>query len=531
MSTNNNNTVAEYPYVDKNDIDKFSDNELDDKFDSSSFTSSNLTSKNIIDNHGITPITKASSIQKNNYPFFTSFVLWFSSNSSVPIVSMGTLGPILFGLNFKVCCILIILTNFFCAIPVAYFATFGKQFGLRQLILSRFINGYYCARMFLVFQLIACIGWVAGVNVPAAANCLAMVNAGDHSIPKWASCIIILAVSFVVSFFGVNFLQRFELFSSVLNYVCVFALIARIKLSGEFSVGENTGDSKTIAGNCLSYLAILISFNIAWASYGSDYTIYMNKKTNSWRIAFGVFLGLFISLSFVTIVGAACASCIHGKIADSYSIHGFGGLLYAILIPSATETNFNSHLNIFMNILLTWLSLSVISINIPNFYSFSICCQAIHKFFERFERQWYTLIAFIISVGISIAAVETSFKTFMSDMMDGIGYFAVLFTFITLSEIIVFRRFDLSFIKPEDYDTKSKLPVGLAGIAAFVLNIPLVAMGMNQSYWVGYISRKCGGADGGDVAMEITGACSFLIYIPLRYFENKWRPYPVKTDD
>lgn len=503
----------------------------DEKYDSSSFTSTSLSSPNIIDNHGITPVTQGSSIQKNNHPFFTSFILWFSSNSSVPILSMGTLGPVLFGLNFKVCCILIILSNFFCAIPVAYFATFGKQFGLRQLILSRFINGYHCARMFLVFQLISTVGWVSGVNVPSAAHCLAMVNVGDHSIPKWAACIVILVVSLIVSFLGVNVLQRFELVSGVFNYICVFALIARIKLSGEFSVGENLGDSKTIAGNCLSYLSVLISFNIAWASYGSDYTIYMNKKTNSWRIGLGVFLGLFISLSFVTIVGAACASCISGKVAVVYETYGFGGLLYAILIPSATENHFNRHLNIFMNILLTWLSLSVIAINVPNFYSFSICCQAIHKFFERFERQWYTLIAFAISIAISIAAVETSFETFMSDMMDGIGYYAVLFTFITLSEIIVFRRFDLSFIKPEDYNSPSHLPVGLAGVTAFIINIPLIAMGMNQSYWIGYIARKCGGAYGGDVAMEITGAFSFLIYIPLRYFENKWRPYPVKDDN
>ncbi|XBW35704.1 hypothetical protein QEN19_001274 [Hanseniaspora menglaensis] len=517
-------SASEIYFTAANKVDEYID-EADEKFDSSSATSTALSSPNIIDKHGIKPVTGESSIQKNNSPFWTSFILWFSSNSAVPILSMGTLGPVLFGLNFKVCCILIILSNFFCTMPVAYFATFGKKFGLRQLILSRFINGYHCARMFLVFQLISCVGWVSGVNVPAAAHCLAMVNVGDHSIPKWASCIVILVVSLIVSFLGVNVLQKFELISGILNYICVFALIARIKLSGEFSVGENIGDSKTIAGNCLSYLSVLISFNIAWSSYGSDYTIYMKKSTNSWKIGLGVYFGLFISLSFVTCVGAACASCIQGKIADVYSEYGFGGLLYAILIPSATENTFNKHLNIFMNILLTWLSLSVIAINVPNFYSFSICCQAIHNFFERFERQWYTLIAFAVSIAISITAVETSFETFMSDMMDGIGYFAVLFCSLTFCEIAVFRKFNLDFIKPENYDSPSKLPIGLAGIVAFVVNIPLVAMGMDQSYWVGYIAKKCGG----DVAMEITAVVAFLIYIPLRYMENKWRPYPVQS--
>lgn len=510
-------------YYDKEDI------EMNSEFDEKrSITSTDVSTNYILDTHGIKPVlSNTNSIQKNNYPFFTSFILWFASNSSVPILSMGTLGPVLFGLSFKTCVILIILSNFFCSIPVAYFATFGKTFGLRQLILSRFINGYHCARMFLVFQLISCVGWVSGVNVPAAAHCLSMVNVDGNNIPKWAACIVILVVSLIVSFLGVGVLQKFELLSGVLNYVCVFALIARIKLSGEFNLGENIGDHKTVIGNCLSYLSILISFNIAWAAYGSDYTIYMNKNTNSWRIAFGVFSGLFISLSFVTIVGAACACCIHGKISDVYGQYGFGGLLYAILIPSATEEKFNSHLNAFLNILLTWLSLSVISINVPNFYSFSLCCQAIHRFFERFERQWYTLIAFAVSIAISITAVETSFETFMSDMMDGIGYYAVLFVSITLSEIIVFRRFNLKYIKPDNYDNTQYLAKGIAGVVTFCLNIPIIAMGMNQSYWVGYLSRKCGGEYGGDVAMEITAVFAFLIYIPLRMIENKYFPYPI----
>ena len=348
-----------------------------------------------------------------------------------------------------------------------------------------------------------------------------------NNIPKWAACIVILVVSLIVSFLGVGVLHKFELLTGVFNYICVFALIARLKLTGAFNLGKNIGDHKTVIGNSLSYLSVLVSFNIAWAAYGSDYTIYMSKNTSNWRISFGVFLGLFISLSFVTIVGAACACCINGKISDVYDQYGFGGLLYAILIPSATEEKFNNHLNVFLNILLTWLSLSVISINVPNFYSFSLCCQAIHRFFEKFERQWYTLIAFAISIAISITAVETSFETFMSDMMDGIGYYAVLYVSITLSEIVVFRKFKLGYIQPENYDNTKYLATGIAGIVTFCLNIPLIAMGMNQSYWVGYLSRKCGGSNGGDVAMQITAVFAFLIYIPLRMIENKYLPYPV----
>lgn len=118
-------------YYDKEDI------EMNSEFDEKrSITSTDVSTNYILDTHGIKPVlSNTNSIQKNNYPFFTSFILWFASNSSVPILSMGTLGPVLFGLSFKTCVILIILSNFFCSIPVAYFATFGKTFGLRQLIL------------------------------------------------------------------------------------------------------------------------------------------------------------------------------------------------------------------------------------------------------------------------------------------------------------------------------------------------------------------------------------------------------------
>jgi len=59
-------------------------------------------------------------------------------NGTIAAFSTGTLGPLLFGLNFRDTALCIVLFNILsCSMP-AYFAVFGPRLGMRQMAIARY---------------------------------------------------------------------------------------------------------------------------------------------------------------------------------------------------------------------------------------------------------------------------------------------------------------------------------------------------------------------------------------------------------
>lgn len=64
--------------------------------------------------------------------------LWFSVNSCVGTFSVGYLGHLYYGMGLRDAALTIVFFNLLSCAPVAYMCTFGKELGLRQMVLSRF---------------------------------------------------------------------------------------------------------------------------------------------------------------------------------------------------------------------------------------------------------------------------------------------------------------------------------------------------------------------------------------------------------
>lgn len=71
--------------------------------------------------------------------------MWLAANCTISTYALGVLGPATFELGLKESCLTILFFNLLTTIPVAYFAVFGPRLGLRQMTISRFSFGYYCA--------------------------------------------------------------------------------------------------------------------------------------------------------------------------------------------------------------------------------------------------------------------------------------------------------------------------------------------------------------------------------------------------
>jgi len=89
--------------------------------------------------------------------------MWLSANMVVSSFAIGALAYPVFYLGFVDTILIILFINLLGIIPVAFFSTFGPRFGLRQMVLSRFFFGYYGVKVVAVFNILACVGWSAGM--------------------------------------------------------------------------------------------------------------------------------------------------------------------------------------------------------------------------------------------------------------------------------------------------------------------------------------------------------------------------------
>lgn len=73
--------------------------------------------------------------------------------------SLGTLGSSIFYLGLIDSCLTILFFNLLCTLPVAFFSTWGKSTGLRQMVLGRYSFGVIGIYFPVLLNCIACIGW------------------------------------------------------------------------------------------------------------------------------------------------------------------------------------------------------------------------------------------------------------------------------------------------------------------------------------------------------------------------------------
>ncbi|CCE64907.1 hypothetical protein TPHA_0J00840 [Tetrapisispora phaffii CBS 4417] len=460
--------------------------------------------------HGIEPIPDE---MRNDTSLLNAASMWFSANMVLPAYALGALGPLVFGLNFGTSVLVIIFFNMLGLLSVAYFSLFGIELGLRQMVLSRYLLGNVTARIFATINTIACVGWGI-VNTVAAAQLLNLVNSGSgHNLPLWAGCLLIIAITLIVTFFGYKVIHTYEKWSWVPNFAIFLVILARLARSGHF-VNTEWGSGATVAGSVLSFGCSVFGFAAGWTTYASDYTVYMPRDLNKYKIFFALVGGLAFPLYFTMMLGAASAAAAvnYTPWADLYNSNGMGGVAYGILVTDS--------LHGFGQFCCVLLALSTISNNVPNMYTVALSVQAVWEPFAKVPRIVWTLLANGFTLAIAIPCCYY-FATFMQYFMDAIGYYLSIYIAIGLSEHLIWRKNNYRSYIVEDWDNWSKLPIGIAGTSALIVGLFGVALGMVQSYWAGEIGRLIG-EYGGDIGFELGLSWSFIVYNIVRPLELKY---------
>ncbi|XDG08449.1 hypothetical protein ABKA04_008064 [Annulohypoxylon sp. FPYF3050] len=453
-------------------------------------------------------IERVPSDERTDSNMFQIGTLWFSANMVVSSFAIGALGQPVFALGFVDTALTIIFINILGIMPVCFFSTFGPKFGLRQMVLSRFWFGYYGVKLIAIFNILACLGWSA-VNVIVGAQFFHAIN---ESVPGWAGILVIAFATLVICTFGYKIVHAYEKWSWAPVLVIFIIVLGVFAHSGEFNSLLPLETGKSEAGSVLSFAASVYGFATGWTSYAADYTVYQPVGRSSKAIFLWTFGGLFVSLCFTELLGAAVATAManNQNYLDAYDNAHIGGLLAEVLVPK---------LGRFGEFCIVILGLSIIGNNCPNIYSVSLSLQVLSEKTQRVPRFVWTLVGTAVYIAVAIPGYN-EFEDTLESFMLVIGYWLAIYEGISLTEHFVFRRGRTDRYHPEDYVEPKKLPPGLAAVTAFCFGVMGAVLGMAQTWFIGPIGKLCGAEGyGGDVGFELAFAFAAISYAAMRSAE------------
>jgi NCS1 nucleoside transporter family len=230
------------------------------------------------------------------------FWTWTSPNLEFATITVGLLGPIAFGMDFKQSVLAIVLGTLLGSVTHAVLSSWGPASGLPQMVLSRRAFGFLGNILPAgINSVVAGIGWFA-VNSVSGALALHALATG---LPKPLCLVIIVIAQIAIAFLGHNLIHVFERYAfPVLMIVFVVGGII-VFTKAHFSAPASYHGG---IGGFLIMLAASFGYACGWNPYAADYTRYLPPETPRRPVGLYAAAGVFVSCVFLEIVGAAVAA-------------------------------------------------------------------------------------------------------------------------------------------------------------------------------------------------------------------------------
>jgi NCS1 nucleoside transporter family len=450
-------------------------------------------------------------------------LLWVSINLEAVVIALGFLGPIVFYLPFLDSCLLAVFGSIIGSAPVAYIATFGPRSGNRTMILTRYITGWYPSKLMVVLTLIICMGYIL-VDAVVGGQILSAVAGGHLSVI--VGIVIVCAITWVVSTFG------YSIFHQYLRYAWLPQLIVIAILAGvagpKFDVYGNPSaevPGNVVAGNRLSFFSLCLASQITYSECAADFFVYYPATASRTKVFISTVAGLTLSSTFALVVGIGLGSgtFTNPEWAAAYE-EGQGALLVEAFKPLGSFGSFCSVI----------LSLGLIGNMVPPTYASGIDFQALGRVWEKVPRiVWNTVALAIPTVGAiagrsHLAEIFTNFLALMGYVCPSCvrsltsltlaRYWVSIWIAIVLEEHFIFRKAMGRGWQWEEWNDRSKLPLGIAALIAFLVGWVGSILCMAQVWYVGPLAALIS-EYGGDMGNYVGFAWAALVYAPLRWLE------------
>ena len=423
---------------------------------------------------------------------FDNYTMWFSANMVISTVALGALATTVFALGFWDSVAAIIIFNVLGTLPVAFLSTLGPKLGLRQMTISRFSFGWIGAKVMVLCNVAACIGWSA-VNVIVGGQLVAALSGG--AIPQQVGILVIAILTTLVSIYGYKYIHSYERYAWM-PMVVIFFLLFFVSGS-KMSIVPTPALNVAEIASFVSFGGAVYGFATGWSSYAADYNVYQPEDTPTSSVFLLTFFGIVIPCIALEILGMALTTAYNGL--------GGGDLLAAAAKP----------LGSLGTLLLVLLALSVVAKNIPNDYSLGLSAQVLGRPFQRITRSVWALIGAVIYVLIAVPAAG-NFNETLSNFLLLIAYWLGPWSIILIIEHFVFRR---GRYNVDDWNTRRRLPIGWAAIVSLIIGLGGVMLGAAQVYYVGPIARLFNPPFGMDIGFELGLIFAGISYLFLRNAE------------
>ncbi|EKM58082.1 uncharacterized protein PHACADRAFT_252082 [Phanerochaete carnosa HHB-10118-sp] len=440
---------------------------------------------------------------------WNNLLMWWSVNCVLTTIPIGVLAQEFYTLTLPHAVAVILCFGALGAVCTSFIAILGPKTGLRTMIITRYSSGYVGGSIYSVLNILTQLGFSV-TAVILGGQTLASINPG--TLPLVVGIIIVGICSLIPCFVGYNLVHIYERYAWIVVSIVMLFLWglgghAGFDISAQ-KANEDTG--RNLSADILSFGGIVFGSVTGWAPVAADYNCRLPANTSSVRVFILTFLGLFIPITFVEILGAALMTITEPAYVDAFTNSGTGGLLSQVLSPWKGGGKF----------ILVLLAMSVVANNIPNTYSAGLSMQALGRPFAIVPRFFWVFLAFVIYTVAGVAGRE-HFSEILSNFLSILSYWTAFFIVIVAEEHFIFRRPNgpLGGYNLDDWDTPSRLPVGVAGIVAGCCGVAGAVVGMTEVWYTGPIGKAAGGLFGADLGFELAAGFAAVVYAPLRWLE------------
>jgi len=416
-------------------------------------------------------------------------LLWFSINLAANNITLGMLGPVVFGLSFTDCALLSVFGMLVGCLPVAYVAAFGPRSGHRAMVLARYIMGWWPAKLVVVLNLIVLLGYCL-IDAVVAGQILAAVSVnGDMSVI--VGIVITAVITWSVTTFGYSVFHWYERYSW-LPQIVVLSMLAGVAGPRFDLATPSQGDHRTVIGNRLSFFSLCLSAAITYAGGASDFFVYYPENSPRWRVFSVTMVGLSLSFTFAFILGIGLGSGVATDAAWGDAYHtSQGALIVAGYAPLGTFGQFCGVI----------VALGLIANMIAPTYVSGVDFQVLGKWCTYIPRFMWNTIGVVIYTVCAIAGRDRLAEIF-TNFLALMGYWVSIWIAIFLEEHFIFRRGMKLDFDWDDWNQREKLPVGIAALVAFLVGWAGAILCMAQVWYVGPIAAEVG-EYGADVSCDV----------------------------
>lgn len=417
--------------------------------------------------------------------------VWFQGNAQISTLAVGLLGVSL-GLNFIWSAIAIILGVLIGTLFMAFHSAQGPKLGLPQMIQSRAQFGYYGSLLPVIVAVLLFIGFNV-FNTILGGEVIQSLFPGTST---FVSDLPVVLFSLALTIIGYHFIHIGLRWATWL-FIVVYAVFTIGSLFTVSLPAHSFDVNKFHLGLFLVQFGAVVSYQLTWAPYVSEYSRYLPENTPTrtvfWWTYAGSALGALIMLLGAFILapntGLEPVAAVHDTAQKIF--HGFGPILLVCSIPG------------------------LIAVTAMNMYSGALTTlttvDTVKRIRPTLTARWVGVI-FITIAGTALALLLPSdFLTNFNNFLLIVLYFMIPWTAINLM--------DYFFVRKHNYAIRELFkPHGMygawawRGLVAYGVGFAVMIPFFSTTIYEGPVAKSL---DGGDISPFIGFPVAALLYLYL----------------